>query len=190
MRTIISTLVQGIEAYDALEREHIAATLAWIASGAPLFRLRKPDLPPQHLVSYFVLVDQAAQKLLLVDHKVAGLWLPSGGHVEPDEHPRITVRRELSEELGIEASFLFTDPLFLTVTRTVGLTAEHTDVSFWYVLCGDSKQEFIYDAAEFHGIRWFAFDAIPYERADPHMRRFTAKLRARFEGNRNLLPEM
>ena len=43
----------------------------------------KPDVPPKHLVSYFALVDERRGKLLLVDHKLAGLWLPSGGHVEP-----------------------------------------------------------------------------------------------------------
>ncbi|MEU4312510.1 NUDIX domain-containing protein [Nocardia sp. NPDC024068] len=31
----------------------------------------------------------------------AGLWLPPGGHVEPDEHPARTACREVAEELGI-----------------------------------------------------------------------------------------
>ncbi|MEE3919135.1 NUDIX domain-containing protein [Micromonospora sp. BRA006-A] len=31
------------------------------------------------------------------------MWLPSGGHVEPGEHPADTVRRELREELGVAA---------------------------------------------------------------------------------------
>ncbi len=51
-------------------------------------------------------LTQQQQKLLLVDHKKAGLWLPSGGHVEIDEHPQTTVQREVREELGIEATFL------------------------------------------------------------------------------------
>ena len=33
-------------------------------------------------MSYFALIDEQRGKLLLVDHKFAGLWLPSGGHVE------------------------------------------------------------------------------------------------------------
>jgi 8-oxo-dGTP diphosphatase len=125
MRTRVETLVQMIQPYDALEQEQISATLTWIASGAPLCRIAKPDVPPQHLVAYFVLVDLAQEKLLLVDHKNAGLWLPGGGHVEPGEHPQATVRRELSEELAISADFLWVDPLFLTVTRTMGATAGH-----------------------------------------------------------------
>ncbi|MFI5343447.1 MAG: NUDIX domain-containing protein [Chlamydiales bacterium] len=38
----------------------------------------------------------------LVDHKKANLWLPAGGHVEPNEHPRETVKREILEELSIQ----------------------------------------------------------------------------------------
>ena len=137
-------------------QEQLNATLTWITSGAPLFRTAKPATPPQHLVSYFVLVDPAQEKLLLVEHKNAGLWLPGGGHIEPDEHPQATVRRELHEELGIAADFLFDEPLFLTVTKTVGATAGHTDVTFWYVLRGDSTQVLHFDDNEFHTIRCFA----------------------------------
>ena len=42
--------------------------------------------------------------VLLVDHRMAQLWLPNGGHVEPGEHPRDTVVRELKEEIGLAVS--------------------------------------------------------------------------------------
>jgi len=184
LRQAIATLVQSIVPHDELERQHIAATESWIAAGAPLFRVAKPDVPPQHLVAYFMLVDLARRRLLLVDHVNAGLWLPSGGHVEPGEHPRATVQRELHEELGLAADFLFDDPLFLTVTQTVGATAGHTDVSFWYALRGDSAQPIEFDRAEFYGVRWFDFASLPLDRADPHMGRFAAKLRARLARRR------
>jgi 8-oxo-dGTP diphosphatase len=176
MRTTIAALIRNLSAHDALEQEHIDATLAWIASGAPLFRVAKPAVPPQHLVSYFVLVDEAERKLLLVDHRNAGLWLPGGGHVELDEHPATTVCRELAEELQILPTFLWPDPIFLTVTQTVGRTGGHTDVSFWYMLRGDTHQSLSFDTGEFYSVRWFDFDAPPLERADPHMGRFMAKL--------------
>jgi hypothetical protein len=82
VQAIVETLVSAIEPYDELEQRHKLATLAWIAESAPLCRITKPDIPPQHLVAYFVLLDQAQGKLLLVDHRNAGLWLPSGGHIE------------------------------------------------------------------------------------------------------------
>lgn len=175
---LIATLVQSIRPFDVLEEQHVGLTLDWIGAGSPLFRIQAPDIPPQHLVSYFVLVDAYHSRLLLVDHIKAGLWLPSGGHVEPEEHPAETVRRELMEELSMSASFLSPHPFFLTVTRTVGSTAGHTDVSLWYILEGNSGLELQFDENEFHSVQWFPFDEIPYERADPHMARFAAKLRA------------
>jgi 8-oxo-dGTP diphosphatase len=114
------------------EREHLADALAWIDSGAELCRVAKPATPPKHLVSNFAVVD--AERILLVNHKNAQLWLPAGGHVEPGEHPRTTVLRELGEELGITAAHAIDAPLMLTCTTTVGLTARHTDVSLWYVV--------------------------------------------------------
>ncbi len=176
MYHIITALVEHIEPFDALEREHITLTLNWIGSGAPLWRIQKPALPPMHLVSYFVLIDLAANHLLLVDHKLAGLWLPGGGHVEGGEHPTDTVRREVREELGIEAHFLVERPLFITVTQTIGQTAGHTDVSLWYVLHGELGQNYAFDHNEFHQIAWFPIAHLPLDRADPHLGRFAAKL--------------
>jgi hypothetical protein len=63
------------------------------------------------------------------------------------------------------------------VTQTVGATAGHTDVSLWYVLRADARAALWYDRQEFQQIAWFALDAIPFERTDPHMGRFVSKLR-------------
>ena len=52
-------------------------------------------------------------------------------------------------------------------------------MSLWYLLRGDSSRAIEFDRGEFHGVRWFGFDEIPFERSDPHMRRFVEKLRAR-----------
>jgi len=178
VRDRIAEIVAAIEPVDDLERGHRDSTIEWIRSGAPIFRFEKPDVPPMHLVSYFALVDEERRKMLLVDHKLAGLWLPSGGHVEPDEDPRATVVRELAEELSLLADFMQQDPLFITVTRTGGEDGGHTDVSLWYLLRGDSSAAIEFDRGEFHRVRWFGFDEIPFERSDPHMRRFVEKLRA------------
>ena len=137
IREHIHTLIRAIIPYDDVEQEHINDTCLWIESGEPIFRVQKPDVPNKHLVSYFVLFDDVHQKILLVDHKKALLWLPSGGHVEIDEDPKTTVERECLEELNVTADFWSPHPLFLTSTVTVGLTAGHTDVSLWYVLKGD-----------------------------------------------------
>ena len=176
MRQTIRAELAAITPLDALEQSQLADALAWIDSGAELFRTARPATPPKHLVSYFAVVD--GDHILLVDHKNAGLWLPTGGHVEPGEHPRDTVLRELREELGIAPAHAVAAPLMVTCSETVGLTAGHTDVSLWYVVRASRTQALTWDAQEFHGVQWFLFDDVPFERSDPHMRRFIQKLKA------------
>lgn len=177
IRSKIRSLASQIRPADREEIEHITFVEKWIDSGAEIFRIAKPATPNPHLVAYFLLIDQDKQQLLLVDHKNANLWLPAGGHVEINEDPAETVKRECGEELRIKAEFLFDKPIFLTVTKTVGQTAGHTDVSLWYVLKGNSLHSTDYDKEEFNGVRWFGIDELPYNRSDPHMQRFIKKLK-------------
>jgi len=174
MRAEIREEIALIHPLDDLERKDKVDVLAWIDSGVELCRLEKPATPPKHLISYFAVVD--GNHILLVDHINAELWLPTGGHVEPGEHPKTTALREAKEELGIQGEFLFDEPLFLTVTETVGKTAGHTDVSIWYVLRGYRGAEFAFDTSEFHAVRWFDRNDVPLERSDRHMGRFLKKL--------------
>ena len=179
MREIVRMMVEDIKPYDSVESEHKKNSLNWIDGDEEIFRLEKPATPPKHLVSYFVLVDLKKGKLMLVDHIKAELWLPSGGHVEKDEHPKVTVQREIKEELMIDADLVFEEPIFLTETVTVGKTAGHTDVSLWYVVKANSEQTLEYDAKEFNGYKWFSYQEIlnmPISELDPHMHRFTKKL--------------
>lgn len=177
IRERIHHIISSIIPYDDVEQKHINDTCRWIESGEPIFRVQKPDVPNKHLVSYFVLFDDVHQKILLCDHKKALLWLPSGGHVEIDEDPKTTVERECLEELNVTADFLSPHPLFLTSTLTVGITAGHTDVSLWYVLKGDSNKAYEFDKEEFNDIGWFHLNDVPYEKSDPHMKRFIQKLK-------------
>lgn len=181
MRKYIRDIVSNLQPIDDLETSHQEDTLKWIESGAPLFRIAKPANPPKHLVSYFVLHDIAEDKLLLIDHIKAQSWLPTGGHVEIDEDPRITVTREAEEELNITAKFstIFGDtPLFITVTETKGGDS-HTDVSFWYVIEGDSTTDLTYDPGEMNDYKWLTPEEIlatNIQKLDPHMHRFVRKL--------------
>src|SRR5581483_3183809 len=116
----VADYIRGIRSYDDIEAEHINDALRWIESGINIYRVEKPDKPPKHLVSYFVLIDPDRKSVLLVDHIKAQLWLPSGGHVDLGEDPKNTVIRELREELQLEAVFLRNNekPFFLTVSQT------------------------------------------------------------------------
>ncbi|HET6747278.1 MAG TPA: NUDIX domain-containing protein [Candidatus Saccharimonadales bacterium] len=138
MRDVTYQLVDELLPFDGIEINHKENVLEWIKSGAPLYRIQKPDVPPKHFVSYFAIFDTNNHKILLQDHLLAQLWIPAGGHVDPDEDPVETVRRECDEELGIPAVFLHKKPQFITVTETNG-QGRHTDVSLWYALMADES---------------------------------------------------
>jgi len=174
MRATIRQEIERIEPLDEIEQASKDDVLAWIDSGVQLCRLQKPDVPAKHLIAYFALID--GDHILLVDHINAQLWLPTGGHVEPNEHPRSTALREAKEELSIEGEFLHDHPVFLTITETVGRTAGHTDVSIWYTLRGNRSAKLTFDGSEFHSVRWFHKNDIPMQRTDQHMARFLNKL--------------
>ncbi|HEY0699148.1 MAG TPA: NUDIX domain-containing protein [Micromonospora sp.] len=186
-RARVAGLVAGIHPFDERERADLATASGWISGGAPLWRTVPPDIPPTHLVSYFVLLDRCRGELLLVAHRKAGLWLPTGGHVEPGEDPWDTVRRECVEELGVPAvahPAAGQRPVFLTVTGTRG-AGPHTDVSLWYLLVADASSITSHDQGEFAGIRWLTPQAVldePVETLDPQMHRVVRKLVATLGG--------
>lgn len=180
-RERLDLLLSEITPWDEMEAAHLREARRWVASGAPLYRVRPPDEPPMHLVSYFAVYDETRKELLLAGHRKSGLWLPTGGHCEDGEDPWETVSRECPEELFIDAvpsPVSGRDPLFITVTATRG-PASHTDVSLWHVLRASADAVTSYDPGEFTGLRWAAPDAIlaePIDMLDPHMHRFAAKL--------------
>jgi 8-oxo-dGTP pyrophosphatase MutT (NUDIX family) len=178
----IRSLVADVVPEDAVEEEYRRQALAWLDSTGDIFRRIKPRTPDPHLVSYFLLIDHHQDAVLLCDHRKAGLWLPTGGHVEVGEHPAATVRREAREELGVEARFSTVTremPLFVTVTETVPSAGRHTDVSLWYVLSQSMSRPLTPDTGEFRSVRWWTRKQIALANPavfDPHMSRMLRKL--------------
>lgn len=182
VRELVRSMVSGITPADPLEAAHREDVLEWIDSRCEIFRLAKPATPPKHLVSYCVLVDTDRRAVLLVDHRDAQRWLPTGGHVDPGENPVAAASREIREELSIEPSFhpaTGPRPLMVTVTDTAGLSESHTDVSLWFAFDGSGERSISPDEGEFIEARWWSFDDIkhgPGTRFDPHLPRFITKL--------------
>ena len=178
----IAGLIEGVSAYDELEANHRADALGWLRSTSDVFRRSPPATPAKHLVAYFLLGDPADASVFLVHHRKAGLWLPTGGHVEVGEDPADTVRREAPEELGVPARFAFgaPRPLFVTVTDTVGdARARHTDVSLWFLLDGSRSEPLSPDEREFSAARWWSRPEVAAAdpgTLEPHLPRFLAKL--------------
>ncbi len=183
-RSVIDDLVSRVSPFDRQEAADQVDIRRWVGSGAPLFRVQPPAVPPRHLAVYFALLDEGSRAVLLVDHVKAGCWLLPGGHVDDREDPRRTVAREAAEEWGITARFHegfgAGEPFFLTVTQTRGAHS-HTDVTLWFVLAADRADVIRPDLSEFRSVRWFSLDESAQWAEgdfDPQMHRFVAKLKA------------
>jgi 8-oxo-dGTP diphosphatase len=149
------------------------------SSGASHRRNHRSTLSPTSCCN-----DRADGAVLLVHHRKAELWLPTGGHVDIGEDPIETVRRETFEELGVPAVFADPSarPLFTTVTETNGgPKSRHTDVSLWYLLDGAQSDVLHPDEREFAAAQWWTraeVDAADPEILEPHLVRFLTKVDA------------
>lgn len=68
-------------------------------------------------------------KLLLIHHAKLNMWLPPGGHIEPNEIPDDAVIREIEEETGIKAQII--DALPSVVPQPIQGVKRQTAVPFY-----------------------------------------------------------
>jgi len=110
---------------------------------------------------YIVKLD----RVLMVQHRGLGKWLPVGGHIEPGEHPDQALWREIREECGLEVEIagdkapiedptveiLYT-PAHVNIHR---ITDTHRHVVNLYYARWRSGEPAL-SAGEHEQIRWFS----------------------------------
>lgn len=112
-------------------------------------------------------------KTLLLHHKKHNIWVPPGGHVEANETPAETAKREAFEETGIEIEFIKQENVwfeefsnatsierpYLMLLENIPATAKepaHQHMDFIYV----AKLVSIQQATEAHNMRWFTLEEV------------------------------
>lgn len=112
-------------------------------------------------------------KTLLLHHKKHNIWVPPGGHVEANETPAETAKREAFEETGIEIEFIKQENVwfeefsnatsierpYLMLLENIPATAKepaHQHMDFIYV----AKLVSIQSAIEAHNMRWFTLEEV------------------------------
>jgi len=120
------------------------------------------------VVNCFIINDG---RVLLVNHKKMGTWLPLGGHIELDEDPEQALFKEIEEESGLTAEdieifpqkpaavedpefntrILFT-PQFLCV-HDVPPNHKHIALQFF---ARTKRNDVTLSESEHHDIKWFS----------------------------------
>lgn len=112
--------------------------------------------PHDHYVVFFLPIHIPTQQVFLGHHKKANLWIPPGGHIEPQEAPRTTVKREVKEELQFEADDSHIQIFDLSITHCTPGSACTIHYDLWYALEMKEPYNFLYEQREFYNARWMS----------------------------------
>ena len=165
--------LRRIKPLDEQEEKDIAETVEWLKLGG---HIHKPDNMEQHLGVLTQVLSPDRESVYLINHKKAQMWLPPGGHVDKDVSLQEAVRNEIREELNIEAAFIDENSFFHTRTLTQGSNAGHIDVTYWFMLEGDTSMQYEVQEKEASGSKWFKIQELLDDLNFSHLHRSLKKI--------------
>lgn len=163
---------------DPLHADAVAVLSGWSAPSAEQDRLRTDYLDvltrhadamrracvPAHLTGSALIVDPASERVLLLLHAKAGLWLQAGGHCEDgDGSLAATALREATEESGIAGLTLGAGGRPVKLDRhpapcRPGVVEHHLDVQYVALAPAGAVPAL---SEESHDLGWFGYDDLP-----------------------------
>jgi 8-oxo-dGTP pyrophosphatase MutT (NUDIX family) len=125
------------------------------------------------VVGVFVVKDK---KVLLVKHKKLNLWLPAGGHIEPNETPEEAAMREVEEETGFginlnQEEFHKIHILKPHHIEMHPITKDHEHICFVY-FAKPVSGNLIVNRKEHDDIRWFSAEDLDSDEIPVEVRHF------------------
>ena len=121
-------------------------------------RLIKEENPTNHFCCFFLPFHKQTGLIYLVDHIKGRDWMPPGGHIERNEFPQETVKREFLEELNYkltnEKIELF-DISVKRINKPKQVCKIHYDL--WHLVYVE-KINFVYDKKEFYRASWLSIE--------------------------------
>ncbi len=139
------------------------------------------DGPPGHFTASAFVFDADLDKVCLVLHKKAGLWLQPGGHFEGvDQTVASAALREATEETGLPGLIAGTELVDLShhaLNSMFGRCRTHLDLRFAFI---DPSGEAPQVSDESDDVRWWPVEALP-DHTDDALRRTIPAVRDRFQ---------
>lgn len=164
-RSHIRTTAEAYLARNPHERESLAGLLS-LLDGAddPTDRATLPG----HVTCSAAVIDRE-QRVLHIGHKVTGLLLNPGGHVEDDRTLLSAALREVCEETGLRPGDLCLTPQFLGAPIDIDVhdidanpakgedAHQHFDFRFAFYLVPEQHPQLTLQDEEVAGARWLEF---------------------------------
>lgn len=144
-----------------------------------LHRLASPfdrEADPVHVTGSGVVTGRRG--VLLLRHRLLGIWVQPGGHVEPGEAPWDTARRETAEETGLDVRFASetsVPPLLHVDVHPAARGHVHLDLRYRLAVAGDDAPH--PPEGESPEVAWYGWDAAVAE-ADAGLAGLLRHLRA------------
>lgn len=156
-----------------------------MANGRPREAASQP-LTRDFTVATFV-VD--GDRVLLLRHRKLGMWLPPGGHVEPNELPDDAAVREVVEETGVVAELVGERGLPIDYPRQlmrpegvqverIGPEHEHVDLIYFARRIGGAIRE----SPECEDAAWYRLHELEGRGVNDEIRAWCAKAISRVAG--------
>ncbi|MBI4973964.1 NUDIX domain-containing protein [Candidatus Roizmanbacteria bacterium] len=120
--------------------------------------LIKKDNISHHFCCFLVPLYLPAKSIFLVHHIKAKSWIPPGGHIDPDETPESTVKREFQEELDYSLTDEKVSLFDVSIARIEDSRTCVIHYDLWYTILCKEETRFIIEKKEFHDAGWFPID--------------------------------
>ena len=152
--------LSAIECVDERERSSVAATFERLTWPGDLF---DPRLNDHHVTASAFVVS--SRGVILLRHRLLGIWVQPGGHVDAGEAPEQAAVRETLEETGLIVQHLEPTTIFHVDVHPGPRCHTHYDLRYLVLAPPLDPLPRVGESAE---VYWFDFD-VARERCEPSL---------------------